>query len=197
MVLPKDVDDVLTGEFTNDACSSSCCKLDCCFYVCCPAIAVCQQRKRILEISGEPYICCGGTFPFCGFDKPANDICLIGEVYCCLAPAGAANRFYFQTRFNKKNTGCDDFLRICHCCLTIECAIARFCCDIPKEKEYLCKAGACTHPCGHCQQAEELKSIRNTPYTAPPVAVIGLLPNHFSNAGVHLAEAPRQMLIPH
>lgn len=197
MVLAKDLDDVLTGQFNDGACSSVCCKLDCCLYCLCPALAICYQRKRILNITGEPYICCGGTFPFCGFDKPCNEVCLIGEVLCCSLSASAANRFYVQTRFNKKNTGCDDCLRIFHCCLTIECAIARCCCNVAKEKEYLCKAGAVTHPCGHCQQEQELKSIQRTPYTAPPVAVIGLLPKHFSNAGIQLAEAPRQLLIPH
>jgi hypothetical protein len=196
MVLSQEIDDALTGEFATDACGASCCTMACCIHACCPIFAIVSQRKRILSITGEPYVCCGGTWPFCGFDKPANDACLFVEGCCLPVKADAANRFYVQTRFNRKNTGCDNCLRIFHCIPTIECAIARLCCDIPKEKEYLYKAGLVGHPCGHCQQAKELDLIANAPYTSPPIAMIEILPTHFSNAGVHLAEAPRQMLIP-
>lgn len=196
MVLPQDIDDVLTGEFEKGACASSCCTLGCWGMLCFQPCVIAFQRQRILSITGEPYICFGGTWPFCGFDQPTNEFCLVLEVVCCAAKAQAANRFYVQTRFNKKNTGCDNCLRIFHCCPTIECAVARLCCDIPKEKEYLYKAGYVTHPCGHCQQEVELDRLRTVPYSAPPVAVIEKLPEHFSKAGVHLAEAPRQMLIP-
>jgi len=196
MVLSERVDSVLTGEFETDACKSTCCTLGCIGFFCFQPCVIAFQRQRILSITGEPYICCGGTWPFCGFDEPTHELCIIGEVLWFPCRAAAANRFLVQTRFNRRNTGCDNCLRIFHCIPTIECAIARCCCNVSKEKEYLYKAGYVSHPCGHCQQEMELNRIRNMPYSAPPVPVIEILPEHFSKAGVHLADAPRQMLIP-
>ena len=48
----------------------------------------------------------------------------------------------------------------------------------------------------HCQQAQELDYIMdNYQYICPPPSVIALLPTHFANHGVHLAEAPTQQFM--
>lgn len=114
----------------------------------------------------------------------------------------AANRFYVQTRFNKRNTGLDDCLRIFHCCIHIEFAIClKPICGCTREQESLCKAGAVPCICHHCQNAIEIEGMefpsRGDPligggYKVPPTAVIEELPDHFANVGIRLAVAPIQ-----
>merc|ERR1719482_119684 len=70
MELKKD----LTGEWevglleTPMKHPNICCPTFFCFLPC-PGAAymACQQRKKILELTGEPYVCCGNGF--CGYLK--------------------------------------------------------------------------------------------------------------------------------
>jgi hypothetical protein len=158
------------------------------------ACAIHGQRRDLLAATGEPYVMCAGTFPCCGFDKPCPECCLWTEACCCAGNAMAGNRFMTQTRFNLKNSGCDSCLRVCHICTSIECCVARICCDCSKETENLCKAGSCVCPCTHCQNAVEINQRRKKgQYKGPPAAMVDALPEHFDIRGISHVSAPVQM----
>eukprot|EP00392_Amoebophrya_sp_AT5.2_P006161 g6171.t1 len=92
---------------------------------CCPGwpcVAVYTQRKELLQVTGEPYVCCGGMFP-CGPCKdPQDESCLFCEsskylpemppqkcrfaplqfceAGCCPYCGIVGNRYLVQTRFS-------------------------------------------------------------------------------------------------
>lgn len=103
-----------------------CCPVAICF-PCGASYFACQQRKKILELTGEPYVCCGDGL--CGFfkaEKNPKDVEheMLAEACCCLLIAVQTNRFYIQTRFNKKDTECDHRLMCIEECLwTFACVL--------------------------------------------------------------------------
>ena len=194
MPLPGAINRHLTGSFDHGLCASPCLDpFECCFAFACFPWAVVTQRRRILEITGEPYIMCSGLWPCCGFEKPKPLLCLFVEGLCCPAHALAANRFLIQTRFNKKNTGCENFLRIGNLCVACQCCLPRVfgCCS--KEKEMLMKSATCIPICAHCQNALVISQVsKSRAYIAPKQEVIAELPDHFAQAGIRLEYAPVQ-----
>ena len=203
MPLPESIERHLTGEFKHAQLSSWCSVPgECCFFCCCPNCAIYAQRKRMLDITGEPYVCCAGVWPCCGFEQPRDDVCLIAEACCCASMAMAGNRFMMQTRFNKRNSGCVDSCgKICHICVACECCIARICCDCSKEREDILKSASCVCTNGHCQNSSELDYIQeqNIAYGGPPRGVIQELPRHFQHAGITIqppvVAAPAQVVM--
>ena len=194
MPLPGAINRHLTGEFASGLCGSACSDCYSCLYFCyCGPCAVYTQRQRILEITGEPYIMCGGLWPCCGFQHPAPKACLAVEVVCCIGHAVAANRFLVQTRFNKKNTGCEDCLRIFNICVSCDFFLLRLCGLCSKEEEMLVKASICIPVCAHCQNDDVISQMaKNRSYIAPKQEVIGELPKHFERAGIRVEAAPVQ-----
>jgi hypothetical protein len=104
-----------------------CCPVFVTFPCCGAAFFACQQRKKILELTGEPYICCGNGL--CGFFKTEKnpkdaEMDMLIESCCCTLMAVQTNRFYIQTRFNKKDTECDERLMCIEECLwTFACVL--------------------------------------------------------------------------
>lgn len=196
MPLPKEVDKRLTGSFTHGSLASACLSpLSCCAFCLCEPCALFSQRRRILRITGEPYVMFAGTWPCCGFEQPAPDCCLVCEV--CMFPscALAGNRFMVQTRFDKKNTAIDNCCTVCQCCVGLEFSCLRVCCECSEERENLVKSHVCVLPAAHCQNAFEIREyeLGRRTYTAPPQAMIDMFPEHFKQAEVKMAAAPVQM----
>lgn len=197
MPLTTDVEQHLTGHFNHGPISSVCANPGaCCFFYCCTPCSIHAQRKDILAITGEPYVCCGGTWPCCGFDKPrSSSACLIAEVCCMPGMALAANHFLVQTRFNKRNSSLDNCCKIGNVCVTCDFCILRLCCNCSKEAENLVKGATCICPCAHCQNADAISEFKSgkIEYRGPPAALINELPNHFTTVGRGPAVAPVQM----
>mmetsp|Transcript_103512 Transcript_103512/g.163448 ORF Transcript_103512/g.163448 Transcript_103512/m.163448 type:complete len:205 (+) Transcript_103512:67-681(+) len=101
----------------------------CAYGCCCPWCFTYQQRKELLELTGEPYVCCGGICSACScipfLSEPQNENCLIPEVCCCLGMAVSGNRFMLQTRFLKMNDPCDDCIMCCSACLSCVACILK------------------------------------------------------------------------
>ena len=204
MPLPKAVDRHLTGEFHDGLCGSmtnNC--MECCFFTYLPPCAVYVQRQRLLKLTREPYVCCAGLWPACGFDRPRAEMWMIAEMYLCLGIAFAGNRFMVQTRLNRKNTSCDDCLRCTHICTHLQFMLCcKPICGCTREQESLFKAHSCTLVCSHCQNATEIRLIEDAMtrgdllvgggLVIPPQGVIEELPNHFAQVGIRLAQAPVQ-----
>merc|ERR1719476_546351 len=93
-----------------------------------------QQRAQILDTIHEPYVCCGGMFPCCCLAEPQDRCCIALEACCCPSLAVAANRFLIQTRFDRKNTECDDCI-LWLACLTplVTCLCQCVGVEIPEE----------------------------------------------------------------
>jgi hypothetical protein len=206
MPLPNNIERHLTGEFKHGQLNAWCSVPgECCFFCCCTPCAIYAQRKRMLDITKEPYVCCAGVWPCCGFERPRDECCLVAEACCLPSLAIAGNRFMMQTRFNKKNSGCVDSLgKICHICVACECCVARICCECSQEREDIMKSAACVCTNSHCQNASELDNIDVTvSYAGPPRGVVQELPVHFFNAGVSggtasavVVSAPAQVVMP-
>jgi hypothetical protein len=196
MPLPTAIERHLTGDFKSGCIPSMFENLgSTCFVICCAQCAIARQRRQILEITGEPYVCCGGTWPCCGFEKPKGKGCLFLEA--CLFPhlALAGNRFLVQTRLNKRNDWMDNVCQIGNLCVACEFFILRLCCTCSDERENLVKSAACICACTHCQNAGAIHEINSGQirYQGPPAGVVSELPQHFTNIGRVPAVAPVQM----
>ena len=107
----------------------ACCTdpVTCCLASACPCCMVWHQRQELLELTKQPYICCGGRFAewgccLCGrcgrccptlelpFDAPK--LGLFMEAFCCMPFAIVGNRFLIQDEFDRANDEWDD----CICC---------------------------------------------------------------------------------
>mmetsp|Transcript_67506 Transcript_67506/g.126095 ORF Transcript_67506/g.126095 Transcript_67506/m.126095 type:complete len:202 (+) Transcript_67506:96-701(+) len=157
-----------------------------CFLPWCTAF---KQREEILDIVGEPYVCCGGGCPCCGLNKPCPDgmdtVCLAIEVCCCPVLAVTTNRYYIQTRFGRENSACDDCIITVTACLhCLSCIISIFaicfCPEISDVAQFLDHIADCAQcicmGCMYAQQDAELEYVANRPYNGPPANVRRMLP---------------------
>merc|ERR1719401_2354336 len=147
-----------------------------CLCICC---ATYQQRSELLDMTGEPYVCCAGLCPCGPLGEPQDRNCLFLEACCCPGFALSGNRFMVQTRFDKENTPCDDCILWFTCLFVYGVQIARcFCEDIPEELDLI--ADLLVHivqGCMHAQQHIEIQDIKkNGGYHGPPAAVLAGLP---------------------
>lgn len=198
MVLPDEIERHITNDFQKNSIESMTADpFNCLFFTCCQPCAIYAQRQEIIELTGEPYVCCGGIWPYCGFEKPApNRNWLIAEACCCTGLALAGNRVLVQTRLNRRNSDIDNAVKICNECVTCEFWMFRHCMECSKEREIICKAACCVCPCTHCQNGITLAEVKTSkdPYNGPATGLIEELPVHFTNAGLRKpAEAPTQM----
>lgn len=137
-----------------------------------------QQRLQILEVTGEPYVCCGGMIPCCCLGEPQDKCCVALEACCCPSLAVAGNRFLIQTRFDRHNTACDDCLLWFTCLCSWAVCIAECAgCDVPEgiENAVDCLKIA-VDGCMLAQQQVEIDFVQKMGYTGPNPAIMGLLP---------------------
>lgn len=146
-----------------------------CLCGCCMAAT---QRLDILEVIGEPYVCCGGMFP-CG---PLADECDLSWVWleaCCFpCCAITGNRFLIQTRFNRQNTKCDEMLLWCACCFRYSLCCFQCCCaDLPEDMECFSDVlQMVVEGCMLAQQAVELKFVTKNGFHKPSPEMIAMMP---------------------
>mmetsp|Transcript_47533 Transcript_47533/g.83570 ORF Transcript_47533/g.83570 Transcript_47533/m.83570 type:complete len:374 (+) Transcript_47533:72-1193(+) len=150
----------------------------CLYGCCCICCASYQQRNELLDMTGEPYVCCAGLFPCGPLGQPCQDrSCLAVEACCCAGLAVSANRYMIQTRFDKENTPCDDFIITFSCLFYYVVQIAKCFCDVPDELEL---AAEClimiVDGCMHAQQHIEIEGIKKNGYTGPSPAIMAALP---------------------
>ena len=122
--------------------------------------------------------------------------CALCEAALCPHIAMAANRFYVQTRFGLKNSGCVSCFKCFHCCVSVPVSCGRHCCEISMETENLLKSAVCELPASHCMNSVEIREYEfgNKEYAGPSAGVVGELPRHFSKIGVKAAaNQPVQM----
>eukprot|EP00443_Scrippsiella_acuminata_P008627 CAMPEP_0115201832 /NCGR_PEP_ID=MMETSP0270-20121206/17824_1 /TAXON_ID=71861 /ORGANISM="Scrippsiella trochoidea, Strain CCMP3099" /LENGTH=512 /DNA_ID=CAMNT_0002615247 /DNA_START=28 /DNA_END=1568 /DNA_ORIENTATION=- len=179
MPLKQQVVDQLSGEWQVGLCEAPCsAPLSFCYGCLCSCCMAAQQRQQILDVIGEPYVCCGGMFPCCGLDSPQDSSCAWVEACCCPGLAVAANRFLIQTRFDRQNTACDD------CILWVTCLAPWVVClcqcagvDVPDEVENCvdCLQMSVTG-CMLAQQKVEIDYVKTTGFSGPPPCVVGMLP---------------------
>merc|ERR1712048_1369030 len=92
-----------------------------CYGCLCPCCFAHQQRNKLLDLTGEPYICCAGLYPCCCCNQPceSRQPYLFFETCCCTSQSILANRFMLQTRFDIRNDSCDDTLLGVVACLNV------------------------------------------------------------------------------
>mmetsp|Transcript_141863 Transcript_141863/g.441040 ORF Transcript_141863/g.441040 Transcript_141863/m.441040 type:complete len:219 (+) Transcript_141863:79-735(+) len=161
---------------------SSPCRSPCafCYGALCPCCFACQQRRELLDLTGEPYICCGGLCPCCCFASPQPASCLCLEACCCAQLAIAGNRYMLQTRFWKQNDPCDDCIMTFTACL--DCVVCLLSITgTPREDLDCIKGCADLVNCVVCacmltQQQVELDRLKTEAYSGPSAQVLDLLP---------------------
>lgn len=152
-----------------------------CYGLFCPCCFSFQQRNKILDITGEPYACFGGTCGCCCCGRECSSrqpwLCL--ETCCCTSPSIIANRYLIQTRFGIMNDPCDDKMLTCLVCLQcvgciVQCIAGNS--DTGEAIEHLQHLiNACLCGCMLAQQDAELKQQEGA-YSGPPQAVYAMLP---------------------
>mmetsp|Transcript_22432 Transcript_22432/g.51059 ORF Transcript_22432/g.51059 Transcript_22432/m.51059 type:complete len:212 (-) Transcript_22432:120-755(-) len=150
----------------------------CCLGCCCPACLTCKQRFDILEVTGEPYVCCGGTLPCGPLKEPRNKYCVCLEACCCLGCAISSNRYMIQTRFDRENTCCDSCLIWSMCCVSWALCILNLCgADVPDECEDAANCFiASVQGCMLAQQQREVEFVREQGYDGVPQKILNALP---------------------
>jgi len=144
---------------------------------CCTCCAAYQQRVELLDLTGEPYVCCAGMCPCGPLGDPQDRGCLIIEACCCPGLALSGNRFMVQTRFDRENTPCDDYILVFTCLFVYLIEIVRCFCDIPDELDMLADCLIMSvNGCMHAQQDIEIKDIKRSGYTGPPRSIVAALP---------------------
>lgn len=184
MPLKADINQVMTGQWEEPMMETPCKKpMTCCYGFCCPCCFAYQQRSELLDLTGEPYVCCGGLYPCCCCGQPCSNrnpwLCL--EACCCTNHAIIANRFMLQTRFDIRNDPCDDtLLGIIACINCLACIVEMFadresarCCEHLAE---CVNASVCA--CMLTQQDIKINAIKEsgTRFTQIPQAVFVVLP---------------------
>lgn len=149
----------------------------CLYGCCCICCASYQQRTELLDLTGEPYVCFAGLCPCGPLAQPMDRNCLFLESCCCPGMALSGNRFMIQTRFDKMNTACDDFLITFTCLFYFIIQIAQCFCDVPDELEVCAECLIMiVDGCMHAQQHIELQEIKQTGYLGPPPSIVAAMP---------------------
>lgn len=157
----------------------------CCFAALCSCCVAHSQREKILDITQEQYVCCGGLCPCGPCSKPCENrqpwLCL--ETTCCTSNAILGNRYMIQTRFDRQNDACDECLL--YCVAIANClALIVSCFGDEDTAEGFRTAADCIQcsvcACMQAQQAVELefieRDLETNPYTGIKPNVLELLP---------------------
>lgn len=196
MVLPDVIERHITKDFEKNTVESVVADpVTCLFYSFCTPCSIYAQRLELLDLTGEPYVCCAGAWPCCGFEKPVQDrTWLLAEACCLSGCAQAGNRLMTQTRLNRRNSEVDNFFKCCHTCVEWEFKLFRLCTECSDEQEKIAKGACCVLPCTHCQNAVSIRETKKESYEGPSSNLIEELPVHFTSAGLRKpADAPSQM----
>eukprot|EP00928_Gymnodinium_smaydae_P028852 TRINITY_DN21896_c0_g1_i1.p1 TRINITY_DN21896_c0_g1~~TRINITY_DN21896_c0_g1_i1.p1 ORF type:complete len:272 (-),score=67.08 TRINITY_DN21896_c0_g1_i1:220-990(-) len=150
----------------------------CCYGCVCICCSAYTQRNELLDLTGEPYVCFGGLCDGCGpLGEPQDRSCLFLEVCCCPGLALSGNRWMVQTRFDRENTPCDDFIITATCLFYYAVQLAQCCFDVPNELEMLADCAVFSvDGCMYAQQQIEIEHIKKTGYTGPPAHIVDCLP---------------------
>jgi len=194
-----DLSNVLQGEWRMDMMSAPCqspCNF--CYGLCCPCCFAHQQRGKILDITGEDYVCCGGASLCCNTPCGSREPCMCLEACCCTHVAIMGNRFMMQTRFDIRNDTCDDTLLGITACINILADCAGMCSD-RDTAEHLHHLADCVNAvvcsCMLAQQQVQLNAIEEAfqaqPYQGPPAHIFQALPPQQQNM-VQASQALRQ-----
>lgn len=186
MPLPPDMSSAMGGtweiEMMNAPCHNPLGFL-CGFF--CPCCYAHKQREELLDLTQEPYVCCGGI---CGCGPCAEPcesrqpwLCL--EVTCCSHNAILGNRFMLQTRFDIGNDPCDDkLLQVIACINCLACIVEMFGSAESAEHARDCaeciNAAVCS--CFLVQQDTQIRRIKEilheTAFRGMPAHVLQVLP---------------------
>mmetsp|Transcript_19147 Transcript_19147/g.45118 ORF Transcript_19147/g.45118 Transcript_19147/m.45118 type:complete len:355 (-) Transcript_19147:53-1117(-) len=195
MPIKQEIVDRLTGEWQVGLFEVPCkAPVSFCYGCICSCCMTCQQRNEILDVIGEPYVCCGGIFPCGPLGEPQDRNCIYLEACCCPGMALAGNRFLIQTRFNRMNTACDDCLlwSVCLASWAI-CILQLVGCDVPEEIENLVDCAQMTVTgCMLGQQQVELDYIKRTGgYTGPSPQIMAAMTS-YQQGLMQQAKPPQQ-----
>mmetsp|Transcript_34616 Transcript_34616/g.79713 ORF Transcript_34616/g.79713 Transcript_34616/m.79713 type:complete len:235 (+) Transcript_34616:27-731(+) len=174
--------------------------LECLFGGVCCCVAAAKQRHELLELTGEPYVCCAGMCEVGPLGEAQPEMpCLCCEVLFCPQLALSANRFFVQSRFGLQNTPADNalisatnwigmlfnycacFMEMKYCCQEcFQIDIDGPCCDIQLPLRELALiadcAFLCLNGCMFAQQQVEIDTMKGRGYYGPPQAVLSALP---------------------
>jgi len=152
----------------------------CCVSCFCACAMAHQQRRIMLDITGEDYVCCAGACLCCDEPWSRREPFMWLEACCCLHAATLGNRYMMQTRFDIRNDSCDNFLlRLTSCCdVFAGCLEACISSHTANQIRHL---GDCANVtvccCMLAQQQVQLQAIRRAqPYNGPPENVREMLP---------------------
>eukprot|EP00929_Paragymnodinium_shiwhaense_P110294 TRINITY_DN7719_c0_g1_i1.p1 TRINITY_DN7719_c0_g1~~TRINITY_DN7719_c0_g1_i1.p1 ORF type:complete len:208 (-),score=32.68 TRINITY_DN7719_c0_g1_i1:266-889(-) len=193
MPVKQEIAQALTGHWQVGLFNAPCqAPVSFCYGCCCTCCMAAQQRHQILDLVGEPYICCGGLFGECGpLGQPQDRNCAYVEACCCTGCAVGANRFIIQTRFDRENTACDDCILWTTCIVSWLACLLSICIDIPTEVD-LCVDGMfqIVDGCMLAQHAVEIEYVKKHGYQTPAY-VTAMLPPFQQNL-VHQGRPPQQ-----
>jgi len=170
MPIKQEVADALTGHWQIGLFETPVkAPVSFCYGCCCSCCMTCQQRLEILDVIGEPYVCCGGLFPCGPLGEQQDRNCIFLETCCCPGLALSANRFLIQTRFDRENTFCDDCLMWAVCLASwAVCILNLVGCDVPDEIENLVDCARMTvQGCMLGQQQAEIDYIKRNGWSGP------------------------------
>lgn len=142
----------------------------------CLCCAVYRQRKELLEITGEPYICFGGLCPLGPLRNPQGPSWLAIESCLCPCWSLAANRYIIQTRFNKADTLADKWLLTFTCLCTTLVGFVQYIKEVPALDNCVCCAISAVSGCMYAQQQAEIAGIKQKGYYGPTDSIYDVLP---------------------
>eukprot|EP00401_Gymnodinium_catenatum_P054964 CAMPEP_0117533816 /NCGR_PEP_ID=MMETSP0784-20121206/40090_1 /TAXON_ID=39447 /ORGANISM="" /LENGTH=201 /DNA_ID=CAMNT_0005330275 /DNA_START=94 /DNA_END=699 /DNA_ORIENTATION=+ len=176
MPLKQEVSQQLTGTWQIGLFETPCrAPISFCYGCCCSCCMVVQQRFEFLDITGEPYVCCGGMFPCGPLAEPQDRNCMYAEGCCCTGMAVGANRFLVQTRFDKMNTACDECILWTVCIVSWVVCILQCFIDVPDEIENCVDCMIMTvNGCMLAQQQVEIDYAKQNGFNHNP-AIVGVL----------------------
>lgn len=179
MPIKEQVTQSFTGEWQIGLFETPCkAPVNFCLGCVCTCCMAGKQRGDILDITGEPYICCGGLCPCGPLGEPQDRNCMWLEACCCTGMAISGNRFLIQTRFDRRNTACDDCLLWSVCIASWCVCLSKMFCDdlIPEEVENCVDCLIMiVDGCMLGQQQREIEYIQKTGYNGPPQHVLSAL----------------------
>jgi hypothetical protein len=157
---------------------------------CCCCCMAGKQRNDILDVIGEPYVCCGGEWAddccalvACGLlDQPMDRNCLWVEALCCPCCAIDGNRFLIQTRFDRMNTACDECILwtkvIMDCLLCRGCGMDPLGCSEDELLGSMLLDCICLPVSGGCmlaQQQHEIEYMKKTGFAGVKPTITAIL----------------------
>lgn len=193
MPVKQQISENFTGKWQHGLFEAPCkAPVDFCFGCCCTCCMAGKQRGDLLDLTGEPYVCCGGLFPCGPLGEPQDRNCMWAEACCCTGCAIAGNRWMVQTRFDRENTACDECILWLACLMPIIICVLKCFIEVPDEVENCVDCFTMiVNGCMLAQQQSEIKYIQSTGYNGPPQKIVGML-NSAQQQAIQQGSAPPQ-----